>query len=79
MMRWEKQNARSDGLDDAQRAISSTVEFSIFFLMRSWFLEGARWEWEDRKFAAGSWIGWRMVSGDDLGASGLYIPGVRST
>jgi hypothetical protein len=29
MMRWEKQKASSDGLDDAQRAISSTVEFSI--------------------------------------------------
>lgn len=58
MMRWEKQNASSEGLDDAQSEISSTVEFSILF------------------YAIRDRCSWKRIgglSGDDLGASGLYI------
>lgn len=72
-MRWEKQKARSDGLDDAQRATSSTVELDMS-RTRPWFLDEGRWD--DGEFAVGSGM---MGDGDDLGVSRLYIPGVRST
>jgi hypothetical protein len=33
-MKWEKQKAMSDGLEDAESVISSTVEFTSIFNVR---------------------------------------------